>query len=115
MLLATMISLSGMPPFGIFVGELLLVLAGVAAHSWIALGAGLVGISCAFAALSRSAMQIESGRFDPAKTTGGTIPSRLALAATTVAFIGALGIAIVPWTGLGEAFRLTALRIGGGQ
>jgi formate hydrogenlyase subunit 3/multisubunit Na+/H+ antiporter MnhD subunit len=130
MLLAALTALSGMPPFGIFVGELLLVLAGIAAHSWIALGVGLVGISCAFAALSKCAIQIESGRFDPAKNRRldpadveiaslapekGSILARVAFAATAIALIFALATAIVPWTALGENLRVTASQIGGGQ
>jgi hydrogenase-4 component F len=124
MLLAALTALSGMPPFGIFLGELLLVLAGVAAHSWLALGAGLVGLSFAFAALSRTAIQIESGHPGSTKAeapaaTGqdvhrpARILSRIAIAATAVALVGAIGVAIVPWTGLGEPLRLTSLHIGG--
>lgn len=126
MLLASLIALAGMPPFGIFLGELLFVLAGVAAHSWIALGAGLVGIGLAFAALSRTAIQIESGRPAQAKdrahdapTAGiqqsGRIRSRVAFAATIAALAGALGVMVVPWTGVGNALWLTALQIGGGR
>ena len=120
MMLAALTALSGMPPFGIFLGELLLVLAGVAAHSWIALGAGLVGISFAFAALSRTAIQIESGHPQSmtAEASAGPdvpsrLPSRIAVAATAVALAGALVVGIVPWTGLGDTLRSTALRIGG--
>jgi hydrogenase-4 component F len=112
MLLASLTSLAGMPPFGIFVGELLLVIAGVAAHSWVALGAGLVGIGFAFAALSRTAIQIESGR--PGLHAPERVLSRVAVAATAVALIGALGVAVVPWTRLGADLQIAALRIGGG-
>jgi len=121
MMLAALTALSGMPPFGIFLGELLLVLAGVAAHSWIALAAGLVGISLAFAALSRTAILIESGRpqsmtAEARTSTGQEVPakllSRVAVAATAVALVGALVVAIVPWIGLGDTLRLTALHIG---
>jgi hydrogenase-4 component F len=112
MLLASLTSLAGMPPFGIFVGELLLVMAGVAAHRWVALGAGLVGIGFAFAALSRTAIQIESGR--PGSHPPERVLSRVAVAATAVALIGALGVAVVPWTRLGADLQIAALRIGGG-
>jgi hydrogenase-4 component F len=124
MLLAALTALSGMPPFGIFIGELLLVLAGVAAHSWVALGAGLLGIGLSFAALSRAAIQIESGRSGPSKDQTraaaaagaelGRRLSRVAVAATTAALVGSLGTAAIPWTGLGDALRVAAAQIGGG-
>jgi hydrogenase-4 component F len=113
MLLALLTSLAGMPPFGIFLGELLLVMAGVAAHSWAALAVGLVGMGFAFAALSRAAIQIESGR--PGSHPPKRVLSRVAVAAAAVALVGAIGIAIVPWTPLVATLQHTAQQIGGGQ
>jgi len=115
MLLAALTALAGMPPFGIFVGEFLLVLAGVAVHSWFALAAGLVGISLAFAALSRAAIQIESGRPGAVEPRPARVLSRVAVAATVVALVSALGVAIVPWIGLGSMMQFTALHIGSGR
>ena len=107
LLLAALTSLSGMPPFGVFVGELLVVIAGVAAHSWAALTAGLVGVSLAFAALSRTAIQAESGRAhstfhaEVAAASGAApterILSRAAVTATAVALVAALAVAVAPW------------------
>ena len=122
MLLAALTALSGMPPFGVFVGELLLVLAGVAAHAWVALSIGLLGTGLAFAALSRTAIQIESGKpgqsddrmrlESPAERQRSTYLSRVAVAATTAALVGALGVAAVPWTGLGDALWVITSQIG---
>ncbi|MHB8147808.1 MAG: proton-conducting transporter transmembrane domain-containing protein, partial [Vulcanimicrobiaceae bacterium] len=112
-LLATLTALAGMPPFGLFVGELLLVLAGIAAHRWAPLMVGFVGIALAFAALSRTAIEIESGQ---AKRSGGRVllpRSRLAFLATSFALAAALSIAVVPWTPLAAALRATASAIGG--
>lgn len=114
MLLAALTALAGMPPFGIFVGEFLLVLAGVAAHSWFALATGLVGICLAFAALSRAAIQIESGQPGAVEHRPKPVLSRIAVTATAVALVSALGVAIVPWIGLGSKLQFTALHIGSG-
>jgi hydrogenase-4 component F len=122
LLLAALTALSGMPPFGIFVGELLVVMAGVAAHSWVALAAGVLGVSLAFAALSRTAIQIESGRREQAvvhadvAAASGTAPrgrilSRAAFAATAFALVVALAVAVVPWIRIGDGW-LYALSIG---
>jgi hydrogenase-4 component F len=114
MLLAALTALAGMPPFGIFVGEFLLVLAGVAAQSWVALGAGLLGICLAFAALSRAAIQVESGRPGEVEHRPAPAISRVAVAATAFALVSALGVAIVPWIALGNTLQVTALHIGSG-
>ncbi|MHB8177951.1 MAG: proton-conducting transporter transmembrane domain-containing protein [Vulcanimicrobiaceae bacterium] len=112
-LLATFTALAGMPPFGLFVSELLLVLAGIAAHRLAPLMVGLVGIALAFAALSRTAIEIQSGQ---AKLSGNRIApprSRLAFLTTSLALAAALGIAVVPWTPLAAVLQATASAIGG--
>lgn len=91
-LLGAMIALSGLPPFGLFVSELLLVAAGVAAHQWAALAAGAFGILLAFSALARATIEIESG---PLRTS--VTLSRLSLGAAAAALTGALALAVVPW------------------
>jgi hydrogenase-4 component F len=122
LLLAAFVALSGMPPFGLFVSELLLVFAGIAAHQWVPLGLGLTGIALAFAAVARNAIEIESGaakapgiESSPALTTPRTFEQRIAarLAAVAsgtiaVALIGALSIAVVPWTSLGTSLQRIA-------
>jgi hydrogenase-4 component F len=120
-LLAALTALSGMPPFALFVSELLVVLAGVAAHCWVPLIFGLVGISLAFAAISRTAVEIESGRRkvsgDVGPAAGAIDPPpaaprfRLATVATALALIGATGLSVVPWTSLGAALQVTASAI----
>jgi hydrogenase-4 component F len=91
-LLAALTALSGLPPFGLFVSELLLVAAGVAAHQWAALALGAGGIVLAFAALARAAIEIESG---PLRV--GARLSRLSIGAAAVALTGALALVVVPW------------------
>jgi hydrogenase-4 component F len=122
LLLAAFVAISGMPPFGLFVSELLLVFAGIAAHQWVPLGLGLTGIALAFAAVARNAIEIESGaakapgiESSPALTTPRTFEQRIAarLAAVAsgtiaVALIGALSIAVVPWTSLGTSLQRIA-------
>jgi len=113
LLLGALTALAGMPPFGIFVGELLLVLAGIAAHAWIPLALGLLGIVLAFAALARSAIEIEAGR--PKSTNAGRRMSRLGITATALALSGALLFGIVPWTTLGTTLAAAASAIGGNR
>jgi formate hydrogenlyase subunit 3/multisubunit Na+/H+ antiporter MnhD subunit len=51
----------GLPPFGIFLSELLIVLAAASAHQWVVLTCALVGLLLAFIALARLAIETESG------------------------------------------------------
>lgn len=114
LLLGALTALSGMPPFGIFASELLLVLAGITAHAWLALAIGLTGISLGFAALVRCAIETESGRTPrPAAPFGGLPPSRLATGAAVLALAGALTVAALPWSALGALLQATAATIGG--
>jgi hydrogenase-4 component F len=96
-LLGAMTALGGLPPFGLFVSELLIVAAGVAAHQWIALGLGAFGMVLAFAALARTAIEIESG---PAPQTAVRRRSRLSLAAAAAALACAAAVVVTPWSGL---------------
>jgi hydrogenase-4 component F len=106
MLLGAMTALAGLPPFGIFVSELLVVVAGVAAGRWIPLAAGLAGTALAFTALARAAIDMESGHLKQThpRTTGFT-RTPAAAGAAALALGGALGAAIVPWTGLGGVLQ----------
>ncbi len=114
MLLATLTALSGLPPFGIFVSELLVVMAGVIARDWLPLGAGLVGIALAFTALSRAAIEIESGSSHPRKKAeGGPLRTPLSTGAAAVALAGAFAAAFVPWTALGGALLSAATAVAG--
>jgi len=91
-LLGAMIALSGMPPFGLFVSEMLVVAAGVAAHQWVALAVGTVGIVMAFSALTRATIEIEGGL-----VRIGVRLSRLSIAAAAAALSGAVAVVVVPW------------------
>jgi hydrogenase-4 component F len=114
-LLGALAALGGMPPFALFVSELLLVAAGIAAHQWIALGLGAFGIVLGFAALTRATIAIESGhapaepplaqRFSPRL-------SRLSIGAAAAALTCAVAFAVVPWTSLGATFAAIAQGIG---
>jgi hydrogenase-4 component F len=99
-LLGALAALGGLPPFVLFVSELLVVAAGIAAHQWLALGLGAIGLLLAFAALARAGVAIESGQVAP--ETSGSIaerPSVLSIGAAAAALACAALIAIVPWTG----------------
>ncbi len=120
-LLGALTALSGMPPFGLFISELLLVFVGVAAHQWVPLGLALVGIALAFAALSRAAIEIASGRRarvekrrDPSVARQvGPLRSRLMTGAAACALAIPLALVVVPWTGLGASLQAIASVIGG--
>jgi hydrogenase-4 component F len=110
-LLGALAAIGGMPPFALFVSELLLVAAGVAAHQWIALGLGVFGIVLAFAALTRATIAIESGDA-PSDARSGASLSRLSIGAAAAAITGAFIVAAVPWTNAGSAFSAIAHGIG---
>lgn len=59
--LAALAGLAGFPPFGLFVSELLIVIAAVQAHQWAALACALLGLTFGFAALARLAIETECG------------------------------------------------------
>jgi hydrogenase-4 component F len=91
-LLGALTALGGMPPFGLFVSELLVIAAGVVAHQWLALGLGALGMLLAFTALARTALEAEGGQHPL-----GRHVSRLAVGAAAGALGCALVVAAVPW------------------
>jgi hydrogenase-4 component F len=109
LLLGALVGLGGLPPFGLFVSELLLFAAGVAAHQWIALALGTFGLVLAFAALARATIAIESGR--------ATLPrerlARLSSAAAGTALAFAAAVAVIPWSSAGTFFAAIVRSIGG--
>ena len=109
MLIGAMSAIAGLPPFGIFVSELLVVVAGIAAGRWVALVVGLLGMALAFAALTRAAIEMGSGeqkRAEPRVTGFTRTPASAGAAALALA--GSLGAAIVPWTSLGGTLQAVA-------
>ncbi|MGA2392340.1 MAG: proton-conducting transporter membrane subunit [Candidatus Lustribacter sp.] len=99
-LLGALVALGGLPPFALFVSELLVVAAGIAAHQWLALGMAALGVMLAFAALARAGIAIESG--DAARESGvrlGEQPSGMSIGAAAAALVCAAALAVVPWTG----------------
>ena len=60
-LLVALVGLMGLPPFGIFVSEFLILLAAASAHRWAVLACASVGLLIAFVALVRLAIDTESG------------------------------------------------------
>lgn len=101
LLLGALAGLAGLPPFGIFATELFVLVAGAMAGRWSALACALVGLAFAFAALVRTAVEIESGPpiavmrrrpwLGPAAASGGACGLALAGAAASV---------VLPWSGL---------------
>ncbi len=59
--LVSLIALAGLPPFGLFFSELLIVIAAIQAGRWLPLAFALVGLLAAFGALLRLAIATESG------------------------------------------------------
>lgn len=108
LVLAGLAALAGMPPFGILVGELLVVVAGIAAGAWTVLALAFVGAALAFTALARTAIAIESGN---AAERPARAPRRIraARSAAALALAGAVAVALIPWTGLGGALEQVAL------
>lgn len=98
LLLGAVAALGGMPPFGLFASELLVVAAGVAARAWTPLAFGLLGITLAFIALTRAAIEIEGGH---AAAVHRAPAPRLSVAATFLALAGATLTILAPWSGLG--------------
>jgi hydrogenase-4 component F len=140
LLLAALIAISGMPPFGLFLSELLVVAAGVVAHRWVPLGLGLLGMILAFSAISRVAIAIESGRAKPTLRPGAEQSDatdvrrplrtsdarrirlsrkefehpawRLSTLAAGVVLMGSLVLAVAPWTPLAQKLQAAAQSMG---
>ena len=112
LLLGAVTALCAMPPFGLFVSELLLVAAGIASRQWIPLAAGLIGITLAFLALVRATIEVEGGKA-PAGADRPPSSSRLSVAAAGVALAGALLTIVVPWTELGTLLNSTTAMLAG--
>ncbi len=114
-LLGSLTALSGMPPFGLFFSELLVVYAGVVAHKWAPLALGLVGLALAFAALARAAIEIEAGAAPSGaveRPTGARSYARLATGTAAVALLCALALAAVPWSAAGVALQAAGATLG---
>ncbi len=105
LLLGATVALTGLPPFGLFVSELLVVLAGIASHRWLALGVGLLGITLATAGMVRATVEVESG---PAPQQSKSPPSRLAGYAGVAGLAGLAAVSILPWTPAGAVLRAAA-------
>jgi hydrogenase-4 component F len=108
-LLAALVALAGLPPFGLFFSELLIVTACIAAKEWIPLVCALLGMLVAFAALCRLAINTESGS---ATTTIDFRIPRIAITVTGVALCGALLLAIAPFLNIGQALYHVAAMLG---
>jgi hydrogenase-4 component F len=114
MLLGALTALAGLPPFGLFVSELLVVIAGVLAGRWLPLIVGLVGMALAFAALSRAAIELESGRTTQRTPRSEAAPrAPLSGGAAAVALAGAFVATFVPWSGLAAPLQAAAAAIAG--
>ena len=94
LLLCAIVALAGFPPFGLFFSEFLIVVAAVAARQWFALSLAGVGLILGFAALTRLAIETESGR---AFVPGLPRTPRLAVAAASCLTVAAIALALVPY------------------
>ncbi len=94
LLLAALVGLAGFPPFGMFLSELLIVIAAAAAHQWVALACALLGMTLGFAALARLAIDTESGTSASRHTP--PVP-KIALAATGIMAAVAVAISVLPF------------------
>jgi hydrogenase-4 component F len=100
LLLGAIVGLCGLPPFGIFATEMLVVIAGVAAGRWLPLGALVIGLLLAFAALARIAIAIESGgRAHPAAALRTAGLRYASTGAAVVALACACASIVLPWSG----------------
>lgn len=88
LLLASLAGLAGFPPFGLFVSELLVVIAAVAAHQWAALACALTALTLGFAALARLA--IETGCGVPTNVPRMRAPRGALAGAMATAFVALL-------------------------
>ncbi|HEX3458957.1 MAG TPA: proton-conducting transporter membrane subunit [Candidatus Baltobacteraceae bacterium] len=117
-LLGSLGALSGMPPFGLFVSELLVVAGGIAAHQWVPLAVGVVGFLLAFSAIARAAIEIEAGAAQSRSATMPTSSARsyaqLPAITATLALTCSLVLAVLPWFPFSAALQGAAARIGGG-
>jgi hydrogenase-4 component F len=98
--LAALIALAGLPPFGLFFSELLIIVAAVQARQWIVLALALLGLLIAFGALLRMAVTTESGAL--AQASHVVSRASLAWASAAVGCVAAIALALafvpfVPW------------------
>lgn len=115
-LLCAAVALSGLPPFGLFASEVLTVLAGVAAHQWLALSFGIAGIALAFAALARAAINAGSGIAPPRLAQRSSTHSPFLVFVSVAATLALLSAAsVLPWTIASGALKAAAAVLGGGQ
>ncbi|HVA29616.1 MAG TPA: proton-conducting transporter membrane subunit [Candidatus Baltobacteraceae bacterium] len=90
--LAALVALAGIPPFGLFFSELLIVVAAAQSRQWIVLALAIVGLLLAFAALLRLAVTTQSGiATEPILSRPQT---SLAAASVAVACVVAVSVAI---------------------
>jgi hydrogenase-4 component F len=109
MLLGALTALGGMPPFGIFVSELLVLIAGVAAGRWPALVAGAAGMALGFVALARAAIATQTGHVKvTAPRLTGFMRTPASAGAAALALAGACAAAFVLWTPLGATLHSVA-------
>ena len=95
MFLASLVALAGLPPFGMFLSEFLIVIAAVQARQWAVLTIALLALALSFAALARLAIDTES---DGHERPDLRRSPALALTAVGSAVLIALLCVVVPFT-----------------
>jgi hydrogenase-4 component F len=116
--LLALVGLAGLPPFGLFVSELLLVIAAVQTRQWVVLAVVLVGLLVAFAALLRLAIETQTGQkpttMEIAHASHGAPMRGFVASALFCVGIAAFAIALVPFSPLGGSlFHIATLLAGG--
>jgi hydrogenase-4 component F len=105
LLLLGLAALGGLPPFGLFFSEFLVVLAAIEAHAWAPLTVAGLGVVVAFGALIRTGLQVNPTAEGDARTTAAPTPKgvsmRFSIASACVALALAVATAAIPWTALG--------------
>ncbi|MGZ3508863.1 MAG: proton-conducting transporter transmembrane domain-containing protein [Vulcanimicrobiaceae bacterium] len=119
-LLAALLGLAGLPPFGLFVSELLIIFAAVKSRQWIVLGIALFGLLIAFAALLRLAIATQSGSATPAHRTddvqrGSQSMPAIALGAVALTASASFALTFVPFVTFGRMLYAFAVTIVGGS
>jgi hydrogenase-4 component F len=97
-MLTALAALAGMPPFTLFVSEMLVVFAGIAAHAWLALGLGMFGMLLACIAMARIGLEMLAGTPRTPHTSHEAVRvSVLEIAASSFALTCGLLFTLVPW------------------
>ena len=101
-MLSSLTGLAGMPPFPLFFSELVIMYAGVRAHAWGPLIAGMIGLLLAFVAITRVALDMLAGTLRAGDALREKKPAdRMEITATAFVLACACAIGVTPWIPFG--------------